>query len=156
MLHILNSAKETCFERKSKPHIMSEKRHKINKFANYQNIIVETVPPHSRPQSHSAWFVTNQWSSDQETTGSADETIEWSRFRPPCFCSFFSGGGGWGRWLYCFPPKFLDPLRLPVWRHIVTRKSLGSLVQISKGHDSYLDERDRGKAKKLANIAIYR
>ena len=35
-------------------------------------------------------------------------------------------------------------------------KSLGSLVQISKGYNSYLDERGRGKAKKLANIAIYR
>ena len=35
-------------------------------------------------------------------------------------------------------------------------KSLGSLVQISKGYDSYLDERGRGKAKKLTNIAIYR
>ena len=63
---------------------------------------------------------------------------------------------GWGRWLYCFPPKFFDPPRLPVWRHIVTGKSLGSLVQISKGYDSYLDERGPGKAKKLANIAIYR
>ena len=40
--------------------------------------------------------------------------------------------------------------------HIVTGKSLGSLVQISKEYDSYLDERGRGKAKKLANIAIYR
>ena len=52
--------------------------------------------------------------------------------------------------------KFLDPLRLPVWRHIVTHKNLGSLVQIGKGYDSYLDEWGRGKAKKLANIAIYR
>ena len=52
--------------------------------------------------------------------------------------------------------KFLDPLRLPVWRHIVTGKSLGSLVQISERYDSYVDERGRGKAKKLANIAIYR
>ena len=56
--------------------------------------------------------------------------------------------------LYCFPPKFLDPPRLPVWRHIVTGKSLGSLVQISKGYDSYLDERGRGKAKKLGNILM--
>ena len=32
----------------------------------------------------------------------------------------------------CFPSKFLDPLHLPVWRHIATGKSLGSLVQISK------------------------
>ena len=29
-------------------------------------------------------------------------------------------------------------------------------MQISKGYDSYLDERGRGKAKKLANITIYR
>ena len=35
-------------------------------------------------------------------------------------------------------------------------KSLGSLVQLSKGYDSYVDEGGRGKAKKLANIAIYR
>ena len=32
---------------------------------------------------------------------------------------------------------FLDPLCLPVWRHRVTGKSLGSLVQISNGYDSY-------------------
>ena len=44
-----------------------------------------------------------------------------------------NGDGGRGKWLYCFPPTFLDPLRLPVWRH----KSLGSLVQISKGYHSY-------------------
>ena len=29
-------------------------------------------------------------------------------------------------------------------------------MQISKGCDRYLDERAQGKAKKLANIAIYR
>ena len=61
-------------------------------------------------------------------------------------------GTGGRRKLYCFPPKFRDPLRLPVWRHTVTGKSLGSLVQISKGYDSYLDDRGRTKAKKLANI----
>ena len=66
------------------------------------------------------------------------------------------GEGGWGRWLYCFPPTYLGPLRLPVWRQIVTGKILGSLVQLSKGYLSYLDKRGRGKAKKLANIAIYR
>ena len=34
------------FNRKRKPHTMSEKRHKINKFANYENIKSwETVPP---------------------------------------------------------------------------------------------------------------
>ena len=49
-----------------------------------------------------------------------------------------------------------DPLRLPVWRHIVTGKTLGLLVQISKGYDSYLNEQGRGKAKKLTNLAIYR
>ena len=38
----------------------------------------------------------------------------------------------------------------------MTGKSLGSLVQISKGCYIYLDERGRGKAKKLANIATYR
>ena len=35
-------------------------------------------------------------------------------------------------------------------------KSLASFVQISKGYDSYVDEGGRGKAKKLAKIAIYR
>ena len=40
--------------------------------------------------------------------------------------------------------------------YIVTGKSLRSLVQIAKGYDSYLDQRCREKAKKLANIAIYR
>ena len=64
--------------------------------------------------------------------------------------------GGGGKVTLLFPPKFLDPLRLPVWRHIVTGKNLGSLVQISKGNYSYLDERGQGKAKKLANIAICR
>ena len=63
------------------------------------------------------------------------------------------GGGGGGRWHHFFKPKFFDPLRLPVWRHIVTGKSLGSLVQISEGYDSYVDERGRGNAKKLP---IYR
>ena len=29
-------------------------------------------------------------------------------------------------------------------------------MQISEGYDSYLDERSRGKAKKITNIAIYR
>ena len=29
-------------------------------------------------------------------------------------------------------------------------------MQISKGYDSYVDEGGRGKAKKLANISIYR
>ena len=68
----------------------------------------------------------------------------------------YGSSRGGGELLYCFPPKFLDPVRLPVWRHIVTGKSRGSLVQFSKGYDSYLDERGRGKAKKLADIAIYR
>ena len=31
-----------------------------------------------------------------------------------------------------------------------------SPVQISKGYDSYLDERGRGKAEKLTNITMYR
>ena len=41
------------------------------------------------------------------------------------------GKGGGGRWLYCFPTTFLDPLCLLVWRHTATGKSLGSLVQIT-------------------------
>ena len=39
--------------------------------------------------------------------------------------------------------------------YIVTGKSLRSLVQIAEGYDSYLDQRGRGKAKKLANIALF-
>ena len=88
-----------------------------------------------------------------------------SRNRVPCdryltricnsqFLTSNQGAGGGGNSIQCFPPKFLDPLRLPVWRYIVTGKNLGSLVQISKRNDSYLDERGQGKAKKLANIAI--
>ena len=42
MLHIPNSAEGSCLtNRKRKPHTMSEKRHQINKLANYQNIIVK-------------------------------------------------------------------------------------------------------------------
>ena len=55
-----------------------------------------------------------------------------------------------------FSTYVLDPLRLPVWRYIVKGKSPRSLVKISKGYDSYLDERGRRKATKLANIAIYK
>ena len=58
-----------------------------------------------------------------------------SRNGVPCCTTFLKGRGR--RWPYCFPPTFLDPLCLPVWRHIVTGKSLGSLVQISKGYHSY-------------------
>ena len=32
------------FNRKRKPHTMYEKRHKINKFANYQNTVVRNSP----------------------------------------------------------------------------------------------------------------
>ena len=67
-----------------------------------------------------------------------------------------TGGGGGGEVTWLFSTEFLDPLRLPVWRHIVTGKSLGSLMTISDGNDSYLDERGQGKAKKLANIAVCR
>ena len=35
--------------RKRKPHTMSEKRHKINKFANYQDITVRNSPAFSKP-----------------------------------------------------------------------------------------------------------
>ena len=65
---------------------MSEKRHKINKFANYQNIIVRNSPAFDHPV-----FVSSQdpFSSpeplvslprDQETTGSEDENAQdrWS------------------------------------------------------------------------------
>ena len=48
MLHIPNSAEVKLFNRKRKPHTMSEKRHKINKFANYQNIIVRNSPAFDR------------------------------------------------------------------------------------------------------------
>ena len=50
------------------------------------------------------------------------------------FMYMYGSGGRGGGWLCCFPPTFLDPLRLPVWRHIATGKSLGSLVQIRKGY----------------------
>ena len=40
--------------------------------------------------------------------------------------------GGRGR-LYCFPITFLDPLRLPVCRHIATGESFVSLEQIQRG-----------------------
>ena len=63
MLHIPNSAEGNCFNRKRKPQTMSEKRHKINKFTNYENIIVRNIPtldhhvfvPSSVP---SIWFLT--------------------------------------------------------------------------------------------------
>ena len=38
-------------------------------------------------------------------------------------------------------------------RNTASYAGYGSLVQISKGCDSYLDERGRGKGKKLTNIA---
>ena len=40
--------KGKLFNRKRKPHTMFEKRHKINKFANYQNIIVKNSPAFDR------------------------------------------------------------------------------------------------------------
>ena len=48
MLHIPNSAEGNCLTEKEKPHNMSEKRHQINKFANYQNIIVRNSPAFDR------------------------------------------------------------------------------------------------------------
>ena len=38
----------------------------------------------------------------------------------------------------------------------MTSHSNGQEPRVSKGFDSYLDERGPGKAKKLVNIAIYR
>ena len=37
-----------------------------------------------------------------------------------------------GRWLYCFSPTFLNPPRLPSWRHIVTGKSFGRLCKLAR------------------------
>ena len=44
MLHIPNSLKGNCLTEKENARTMHEKRHKINKFANYQNIIVRNSP----------------------------------------------------------------------------------------------------------------
>ena len=45
MLHIPNSAEGNCLtEKENHTPMMSVKRHKINKFANYQNIIVRNSP----------------------------------------------------------------------------------------------------------------
>ena len=43
MLHIPNSAGENCSNEKEN-RSLSEKRHKINKFANYQNKMVKNSP----------------------------------------------------------------------------------------------------------------
>ena len=40
MLHILNSEEESCLKEKENHTLTDEKRHKIKKFANYQNKIV--------------------------------------------------------------------------------------------------------------------
>ena len=47
MLHIPNSAEGNCLTEKEK-HTMSEKRHKIIKIANYQNIIERNSPDFDR------------------------------------------------------------------------------------------------------------
>ena len=64
-------------------------------------------------------------------------------------------GGGGGRELYCFPSTLLTHFACQ-YGVTVKGKSPRSLVKISKGYDSYLDERGRRKASKLANIAIYK
>ena len=51
------------FNTKRKPHTMSEKRHKINKFANYQNIILRNSPAFDchvfdSPQDRYLWILT--------------------------------------------------------------------------------------------------
>ena len=59
MLHIPKSAEENSFKRKRKPHTMTEKRHKINKLSNFQNIsIVGNSPaldPHVFVPSQNRW-----------------------------------------------------------------------------------------------------
>ena len=47
MLHIPNAAEGNCLTEKEN-HTLSEKRHQINKFANYQNIIVRNSPAFDR------------------------------------------------------------------------------------------------------------
>ena len=47
MLHIPNSAEGNCLTEKEN-HTLSEKRHQINKFANYQNVIVRNSPAFDR------------------------------------------------------------------------------------------------------------
>ena len=66
------------------------------------------------------------------------------------------GGGEGGRGeLYRFPPTFLTHFACQ-YGVTVKGKNPRSLVKISKGYDSYLDERGRRKATKLANNAIYK
>ena len=84
--------------------------------------------------------------SDQKSIYCLEFSFTWGRLRIPKWPFSFH--------TFCFPPKVLDPLCLPVWRHIVTGKSLGSLVKTSD--TKVIVERGRGKAKKLPNIAIYR
>ena len=57
--------------------------------------------------------------------------------------TFLQGGGG--EWLYCFLTTFLDTLHETLWPYTVTRESFESLVLISKGHQSHLKKRGRGK-----------
>ena len=84
--------------------------------------------------------------SDQKSIYCLEFSFTWGRLGIPKW-PFHST-------LSCFPPKVLDPLCLPVWRHIVTGKSLGSLVQTRD--TKVIVERGRGNAKKLPNITIDR
>ena len=62
------------FNRKRKPHTMSEKRHEINKFANYQNIIVRNSPAFDRHV-----FISSQdhWSMDLDVMRMISTQIRW-------------------------------------------------------------------------------
>ena len=48
MLDIPNSAKGNCLTEKENRILLSEKRHHINKFANYQNLMVRNSPAFDR------------------------------------------------------------------------------------------------------------
>ena len=69
--------REILFNRKRKPHTMSEKRHQINKFVNYQNIIVRNSPAFYR---HVFVSFQDRWSMDFDvmcmiSTKSAGKTL---------------------------------------------------------------------------------
>ena len=79
VLHIPNSAEENCLRKKSKTHNMSEKRYKINKFANDQNMIVRNSPAFDHHV-----FVSSQdrWSMDFDVMRMISTQIRW---QDPCW-----------------------------------------------------------------------
>ena len=72
------------FNGKRKPHTMFEKRHKINKFANYQNIIVRNSPALDR---HVFIPSQNRWSMIFDVMRMISTLVRW---QDPCWllCKF--------------------------------------------------------------------